>query len=78
MSDERARDRFAPLSALGQHLLPDRAEDDPVGDRERRSAEVVRLLPGGHPMRVRVTPPPEVADAPEPKPPSLPSGRDEH
>jgi hypothetical protein len=65
---------FRPLSEL-QYDLPARAEDDPAPLPERRSAEVVRLLPHGYPMRVRVTPPQESAAASELKPPS---GSGEH
>ena len=53
---------FRPLSELG--LPPASREPD-----KDRSAEIVQLLPHGHPTRLRIMSPDEVAAALEPKAP---------
>jgi hypothetical protein len=64
-----ARDGYTPLSDLGRRLLPALAREA-VERREQRTAKIVQLLPHGHPTRLRVVSPDEVAVALESKPPS--------
>jgi hypothetical protein len=62
---------FKPLSDIGRP--PTSREHNEATGREMRGAEVVQLLPHGHPPRLRVMSPDEVAAVLEPKSPAPPS-----
>jgi hypothetical protein len=67
---------FRPLSDIG--LLPASREAAKEEHVEHRGAEVAQLLPHGHPPRLRIVSPDEVAAALDPKPPAPSSESGEH